>query len=145
MTAPSSSDGDAAQSEARFFGSCLNSRQTGLNSLRVGQSACQFLVPEEFAMRKFIVASLLALALFVPAAASAEVYVQSPGRTPKVASHDSGTKVLGRQYVRAANAQGFALTGADVTGLAILGILLIGTGYVLVRVRRSNGGAPQTA
>jgi hypothetical protein len=96
-------------------------------------------------MRKFIVASLLALALFVPTAASAaEVYVQTPGRTPKIASHDTGTKVLGRQYVRANNDLGFALTGADVAGLAILGILLIGTGYVLVRVRR-NGGAPRTA
>jgi hypothetical protein len=96
-------------------------------------------------MRKFFLATLLALALFAPTAASAaEVYVQPPGHTPKLTSTDSGPKVLGRQYVRADNAQGFALTGADVTGLAIVAILLIGTGFALVRVRRA-GGTAQTA
>ncbi|MDQ1372939.1 MAG: hypothetical protein QOJ09_277 [Actinomycetota bacterium] len=94
-------------------------------------------------MRKFILATVLALALFAPTAASAQVYVQPPGHTPKVSSHDtarsSGVQVMGRQYVRANNAQGFALTGADVTGLVVVALLLMATGYVLVRLRRSSG------
>jgi len=100
-------------------------------------------------MRKFVIATLLALALFVPTAASAQVYVQTPGNTPRLTGSDSGgsgteTQVLGRQFVRDDSPLGFALTGADVTGLVILGLLLVGTGYVLVRVRRT-GGSPHTA
>jgi hypothetical protein len=98
-------------------------------------------------MRKFFIATLLALALFVPTAASAQVYVQTPGNTPRLTDSDSGgteTRVLGRQYVRDEGPLGFALTGSDVAGLLVLGLLLVGTGYVLVRVRRS-GNAPHTA
>jgi hypothetical protein len=98
-------------------------------------------------MRKFVIAALLSLALFVPTAASAEVYVQNPGNTPRLTGSDSGgsgTEVQGRQYVRDDSPLGFALTGSDVAGLAVLAVLLIGTGYVLVRVRR-NGNAPHVA
>ena len=100
-------------------------------------------------MRKFLIATLLALSLFLPTAASAQVYVQTPGNTPRLEGSDSGgsgseTRVLGRQYVRDDSALGFALTGADVTGLVILGVMLLGGGYLLVRVRR-NGGTPTTA
>ena len=97
-------------------------------------------------MRKFLIAGLLALSLFIPTAASAQVYVQTPGNTPRLPGNDTGgeTRVLGRQYVRAENDLGFALTGSDMTGLAIVGLLLIGTGYVLVRMRRTDS-APRTA
>lgn len=91
-------------------------------------------------MRKYLVAAVLSLLLFVPVGASAaEVYVQTPGHTPRVANHDTGgTEVLGRQYVRDSSPLGYALTGSDVAGLAVLGVLLIATGYVLVRVRRRD-------
>jgi hypothetical protein len=116
----------------------------------LGEGAIQFQGPlKEYVMRKFVIAALLSLALFVPTAASAEVYVQNPGNTPRLTGSDSGgsgtgTEVQGRQYVRDDSPLGFALTGSDLAGLAVLALLLIGTGYVLVRVRRS-GSAPHTA
>lgn len=101
-------------------------------------------------MRKLCFLVVLALAVLMPAAAaSAQTYVRPPGQTPNGPSEDAGggggsgdVKVLGRQYVR--SDQGFALTGSDVAGLAVIGVLLLGTGYALVRVRRT-GDTPQTA
>lgn len=101
-------------------------------------------------MRKICFLVVLTLTLLIPAAASAQTYVRPPGQTPNGPGEDAGggggsgdVRVLGRQYVRGQD-QGFALTGSDVAGLAVIGVLLLGTGYALVRVRRS-GDTPQTA
>ena len=100
-------------------------------------------------MRKIVFLIAMALVLLTPAAASAQTYVRPPGQTPSGPGQDSGggggsgdVKVLGRQYER--DDMGFALTGSDMAGLAVVGVMLLGSGYALVRMRRT-GRTPQTA
>ena len=119
-------------------------------------------------MRRLIAAVLFGVlaSLFGAAgvAGAQEVYVQPPGNTPTVSPTDNGggtpagtptrtptaaerdtegTRVLGVQFSKGEDTRlMFAATGADAAGLALIGVALVGAGYVL---RRRSAGIAQTA
>jgi hypothetical protein len=98
-------------------------------------------------------------ALWLVAGPAGAQYVTPPGQGPHVGGTDrgaqftshsaghaasrgnSGVEVLGVRFVRGANGEAIALTGAGISTLALLGFGLVAAGVVIRRRSRHVGGA----